>query len=162
MAAREDEPEAIVGDRHRILLVARIERRELRLDGHFAPQEFGLLAQALAPAQSIDGAVPRGRGDPGTRIVGHASHGPRLEGRDEGFLDHLLGEVEVAEHADQGGHRPALFLAEQAVDDLVGGRVGGGQTALAASSWAPMPVSAQSTMGRTSTDPFAAPGISAA
>ena len=45
---------------------------------------------------------------------------PRLEGRDERVLDGLLGEIEVAEDADQGGHRPALLLAEQAVDDGVG------------------------------------------
>ncbi len=41
---------------------------------------------------------------------------------DERFLDGLLGEVEVAEDADERRDRPARFVAEQAVDDLVGGR----------------------------------------
>ncbi|MEA2608326.1 MAG: hypothetical protein QOJ75_569, partial [Chloroflexota bacterium] len=33
----------------------------------------------------------------------------------------LLGEIEIAQDADQGRDRPALLVAEQAVDNLVGG-----------------------------------------
>ncbi len=46
---------------------------------------------------------------------------PGLERADERILDGLLGEVEVAGHPDERGDGPALLLAEQAVDDLVGG-----------------------------------------
>ena len=49
---------------------------------------------------------------------------PGLERRDERLLDGFLGEVEVAEDADERRDRPALLLAEQAVDDLVRGRRG--------------------------------------
>jgi hypothetical protein len=42
-----------------------------------------------------------------------------LEGDHERLLHHLLGEVELAENADQGRDRPTRFLAEQAADDLV-------------------------------------------
>ena len=48
---------------------------------------------------------------------------PGLEGGDERVLDGFLGEVEVAEDADQRRDRPSLLLAEQAVDDLVQGSV---------------------------------------
>ena len=38
---------------------------------------------------------------------------PRLERADEGLLDGLLGEVEVAEDADERRDRPPRLLAEQ-------------------------------------------------
>ena len=53
---------------------------------------------------------------PGVR--GHAAIGPRPQGLGERLLHGLLGQVEVAEHADEGRDRPSLLLAEQAVDDL--------------------------------------------
>ena len=46
---------------------------------------------------------------------------PRLERADERVLDRLLGEVEVARHPDQRRDRPALLLAEQPIDGVVGG-----------------------------------------
>ncbi len=50
-----------------------------------------------------------------------AAVGPDLECGDERVLHRLLGEVEVAEDADERRDRPSLLLAEQAVDDVVGG-----------------------------------------
>ena len=41
---------------------------------------------------------------------------PPLEGDDEGLLDRLLGEVDVAEEADQGGDGPAELLPEGLLD----------------------------------------------
>ena len=41
-----------------------------------------------------------------------------LEGRDERVLDELLGEVPVAERADQGGGEPPMFLAKDALERL--------------------------------------------
>jgi hypothetical protein len=41
-----------------------------------------------------------------------------LERDHERLLDRLLGEVEVAEDADQGGDRPSRLAPEQAIDDI--------------------------------------------
>jgi hypothetical protein len=38
--------------------------------------------------------------------------GPFLERSHEAVLDHLLGEVEVADDADEGGGQPAGFLSK--------------------------------------------------
>ena len=43
---------------------------------------------------------------------------PLLEGHQVRVLEALLGQVEVAEHTDQGGDRPPVMIAEQAVDSL--------------------------------------------
>ena len=45
-------------------------------------------------------------------LVGNALFRPFLERRHQAVLDHLLGEVEVAEDADQGRGQPAGLLAE--------------------------------------------------
>jgi hypothetical protein len=45
--------------------------------------------------------------------------GPGLERADERLLDRFLGEVEVAEDADERCDRPPRFLAEQAIDEFV-------------------------------------------
>ena len=45
---------------------------------------------------------------------------PALERHHEGVLHRLLGEVEVAEHADEGGDRPPRLAPEQAIDVLCG------------------------------------------
>ena len=52
-------------------------------------------------------------------LSGTPRSGHDLERRDERLLDRLLGEVEVAEDADERRDGPPLFLAEQAVDDGV-------------------------------------------
>jgi hypothetical protein len=41
-----------------------------------------------------------------------------LERRDEGVLDQFLGEVPVAERADQGGGEPPVLLANDALERL--------------------------------------------
>jgi hypothetical protein len=121
VAAREDQPESVVHDRaHGIGAVefcVRIDRRELFLDQALPAEELRLLRKHPSPPEAVDRPVPRRRRDPGAGVVRDPPFGPRLEGRDEGILDRFLGEVEVTEHADQGGHRPPLLLAEQAVDD---------------------------------------------
>ena len=80
-------------------------------------------ARPLVLAASARGAAGR---SPccGRRVViqapglsGTPSLGPALERDDERLLDRLLGEVEVAEDADQGGDRPPRLVPEQAVDD---------------------------------------------
>ena len=125
MTAREDQPEAVVHDgAHGVGAVerhVRIDRRELFLDQRLPTEELRLLREHPLPPEPVDRPVAGGRRDPGAGVVGYAPDRPRLEGRDERLLDGFLGEVEVPEDPDQGRDRSALFLAGQAIDDLVGG-----------------------------------------
>ena len=121
MAAREDQPQSIVRDVHGVLRRTRFDGLELRLHRRLASQDLGLLDEPLPAPEPVDRPVAGGRRDPGTRVVRHAPRWPGLQRADERILDGLLGEVEIAGHPDERGDGPALLLAEQAVDDLVGG-----------------------------------------
>ena len=163
MTAGEDQAQPIVGDGHVVLGAApRLDRRQLGLDRHIATELLGLVAQAPATAQAVDCSVPgRGR-DPRARVGRDPAFWPDLERGDEGVLDGFLGEVEIAEDADERRDRPPLLFAEEAVDDLVGGGVGKAQPALAPTAWSsgtPVPVSQ---IGRTSIVPARMPGHCAA
>ena len=94
---------------------------------------------------------------------------PRLERGDERLLDRLLGEIEVAEDADEGRDRSPGLLAEQAIDDRAGSvrrhqglDRGPAQLAAAVAAGASTPMFGRSQIGRTSTQPCVAPGIRAA
>jgi hypothetical protein len=122
VTAREDQAQSIVGDRHVVVRTgAGLDRRQIRLDRRIAGQLVGLVAKSPTAADPVDRPIPGGRRDPCTRICRDAAVGPDLECGDERVLDRLLGEVEVAEDADERRDRPSLLLAEQAVDDVVGG-----------------------------------------
>ena len=162
VAAREDQSESVVRDRHRFLRVTRFDRGQLRLDHRLPSQPLRLLPEAPTAAEPIDRAIARRRRDPGGRVVRDAPFRPALERGDERLLDDLLGEVEVAEDADERRDRPPLLFAEQAVDDLVGGAVGGDQSAAAAPTGAPASAPDVSMTGRTSTEPCRTPGQGAA
>ena len=140
MAAGEDQPQPIVGDRHRRPPSdpARWPRSSDSIAASRA-ERLGLLDQPLSPAEPIDGPVAGGRRDPRARVVRHAPRRPGLQRADERVLDGLLGEVEVAGHPDERRDRPALLLAEQAVDDLVGGVRSGAVASSAGVSSRPMP-----------------------
>jgi hypothetical protein len=90
---------------------------------YLLPEDRRLRGKSPLPPQPVDGAIPGGRRDPCARVARHPPRGPRFESADERFLDDLLGEVEVAEDANERRDRPPGFLAEQAVDELacVGG-----------------------------------------
>ena len=121
VAAGEDQAQSVVRDVHRILCRIGVDGAQVGLELGLARQRLGLRDEALAPPQAIDRPVARGRRDPRPGIGRDAPLGPRLERADERILDGLLGEVEVAGDPDQGCDGPALLLAEQAVDDVVGG-----------------------------------------
>ncbi len=122
MTAGEDQAQPIVGDGHVVVRTGlRLDRRQLGLDDGIARQLLGLVPKPAPAADPVDRPVPGGRRDPGTRVVGDPAVGPDLEGGDERVLYSLLGEVEVAQDADERRDRPSLLLAEQAVDDVVGG-----------------------------------------
>ena len=63
-------------------------------------------------------------------LAGSPSRGQRSMADDEGVLDGVLGDVPVADLADERRDRPPRLLAEQAVDelrrDVVGHASGGG------------------------------------
>ena len=64
-------------------------------------QLLDLFGEARAASQAIDRLVPRRLNEPGARIVRQPRRRPLLESRRERLVNHLLGEVEVAEEADQ-------------------------------------------------------------
>jgi hypothetical protein len=103
VTAGEDELQALVRKRrglHRHLgTVGRGDLAELGREGPLA-------------ADAVRRAVSRRRHQPGARVAGHPVARPPLGGRRERLLRGLLGEVEVAEEADQGGQDAAPFRAE--------------------------------------------------
>ena len=64
----------------------------------------------------VDRLEAAGRDEPRARIVGHAVARPLLDRRREGVVQRLLGEVEVAEQADQRGEDAARLGAVDGVD----------------------------------------------
>jgi hypothetical protein len=87
-------------------LVARMEQRGLGV---------AILTRCLA-AQPVDRAVARGRDDPTRRGGRQPVRRPAPEGCGERVLDRFLGDVDVAEDADQDGHRAPVLLAEDTLD----------------------------------------------
>jgi hypothetical protein len=83
------------------------------------PGELGLLRlEGSPPAQPVDCPVPRRRHDPGPGIRRDAVAGPALRGDREGLLDGVLGEVEVAERADQDRDGAPELLPERLGDRI--------------------------------------------
>src|SRR3954451_19647983 len=105
MAAGEDELEALV--------------RESRCLGHLsglrfqlAPKQLRLRLERALPPYAVDRAVARGRDQPSARLRRHAVARPALRRDRERLLCGFLGEVEVAEEADQRGQHTAPLLTE--------------------------------------------------
>ena len=71
-----------------------------------------------APAHAVDRLEAPGRDEPRARIRGHAVARPALDGRGERVVQRLLGEVEVAEQADQRGEDAARLGAVDGVEHL--------------------------------------------
>src|SRR5919109_990556 len=119
VAAGEDQAQPVVA--HRALL------------GGFAlvaMEQGGLGVPVLAgrlPAEAVDRPVAGGGDDPPGGAGRQPCRRPPLHRRGEGVLDRLLGDVDVAEDADQDRDRAAVLLAEHPLD-LRGGqrRHGGG------------------------------------
>src|SRR5581483_12403163 len=68
------------------------------------------------PTDAVDRAVPGHRHEPAGRIAGHAVPWPPLEGDGDSLLKGVLGEVEVAEDADQGREDASVLLAEELLE----------------------------------------------
>jgi hypothetical protein len=108
VAAGHDQLEALVVDAgfvHRLLL------------GRGRLEQPGLLGERAVAADAVDRAVARDRDQPGARVVGRPVARPAL-GRDrERVLGGLLGELEVAEEADQGRQDAPPLVAEGLLED---------------------------------------------
>ena len=131
MAAREEQFEPLVGK-------GRLVHGVLRCLAHL--EQAGLRRQRAIAANAIDGPVARGRHEPGARVGGDSVPGPALRRDRERLLRGFLGEIEIAEEADQGSEDVAPLVAED-----------------------PIEVRHHSWMGRTSTaPPMRAAGIRAA
>src|SRR5947207_2034900 len=78
---------------------------------------MGLRGQRAIAADAIDGSVARRRHQPCTRVDGGSFARPALGGDGEGLLRGFLGEVEVAEEADQCSEDAPPLFAEGLLDD---------------------------------------------
>ena len=108
VAAREDEREAIVGDRAHVVLL----RGQLLQSA----DELGLALEDLLAADAVDRAVACGRDDPRARGTRHALARPPLECGRERVLHGVLGELEVAEDAREDRDGMAPLLPEDPLD----------------------------------------------
>ena len=108
VAAREEELQPLVRDR-------RLVHGLLRRLGHV--EQARLRRERAVAADAVDRAVAGGGHEPRTRIGGRPVAGPAL-GRDrERLLSGVLGEVEVAEEADQACEHAAPLVAEDLLED---------------------------------------------
>jgi len=83
-----------------------------REHGHL-DEEF--LAASLA-AEAVDRSIAGSGRDPAARVGRQAVARPCAQRDRKRLLDRILGEVDVAEGADQGGDRSAGLLAEDPAD----------------------------------------------
>ena len=136
VAAREDQPESIVVDRHRHRPPLRFGRRQLLVDEPLATQLLRLLDQPPRSSEPVDRPVACRRRDPCPGVRRDAVARPALEGGHERVLDRLLGEIEVPDRPDERREDTARLLAEQAVDGLCADDVGAGSLI---ASWLSLP-----------------------
>src|SRR4051812_33911303 len=99
MTAGEDQPKALVGDLLHVISQA-FECAEL----------LGLCcldSSDAVPSQAIDRLVACREHDPARWVVRDSAGRPGTQGLDEGILDRLLSQVEVAGRSNQGRDRPS-------------------------------------------------------
>jgi hypothetical protein len=80
-------------------------------------EQARLRGERAVAANAIDRAVARGRHQPRARVGRHAALRPALGGDREGLLRGFLGEVEVAEEADQGREDTAPLVVEDPLEN---------------------------------------------
>ena len=115
MAAGEDQPQALVGNRAHGLGL-----RDGGANERLQPRDLlGAAREAPVGADPVERPVARDGDDPRRRVVGHAVARPALERGRVRVLDRLLGTVEVAERPRQRRDRLRRLAPEQAVQ--VGG-----------------------------------------
>ena len=107
MAAREDELEPLVRDRRLFDVILHCFRHV---------EQAGLRRERALATDPVDRAVARSGDQPGPRVGGHPLARPTLGGDRERILGGFLGEVEVAEEADQAGEDASPFVPENLVE----------------------------------------------
>lgn len=80
---------------------------------------FQFLAQAAVAPQQVEGAVVRGREQPGAGTVGDAVVRPALQRRHQGVLGQLLGQPDVAHDARDAADDAAGFDPPRRRDDVL-------------------------------------------
>jgi hypothetical protein len=108
VAAREDELEPLVWNCRLVQFI---------LSGFLHVEQARLHGERLIATDAVDCPVAPGCDQPGPRVGGRPVAGPPLGGDRERFLGGFLGEVEVAEEADQGGEDAAPLVAEDLLED---------------------------------------------
>ena len=138
MAAGEDQSQPVVF--HAVVV-------QLRLGGDTRAKPIGHRCEggieSGAAADVVNRLEATGRNEPSPWVGGHAIDRPALHRSGEGFLQRLLGEIEVAEEADERRQNAPGLGAVDGLDRLAYGR-GGSQ------------------IGRTSIEPQRTEGIRAA
>jgi len=110
MTAREHETQPVVLHGTSLLRHARVVVG--RKHCHVREQ----LAAAGLAAQTVDREIARGRRDPAARVGWQPVAGPPAQRDRVRLLDRVLGELDVAEHADHDGERAPGRRAENPVD----------------------------------------------
>jgi hypothetical protein len=80
-------------------------------------EQARLLGERAVAANPVDRAAARCRDQPGRGVRGRAFARPALGGNREGLLRGFLGEVEVAEEADQRSEDAPPFVVKDALED---------------------------------------------
>ena len=111
MAAREDEPQPIVLD-----VSVEHGRQVLGFGGQLLGQLVVERARAPAHADAVDALEAARRHEPGARVRGHAFARPLLDRGAKRLVQRFLGEVEIAEQADQRREHAPRFRAINRVD----------------------------------------------
>ena len=147
VAAGEDQSQLVVGDGSHLVLRGRQERRPAPggLERLVAGERLHLVREPPGAPGAVDRPVAGGRGDPGPGVRRHAVSRPALERDDVRVRNRLLGQVEVAQDANQGGDHPPVLVPEDAGNRVARVRA--------------QPISR---IGRISMWPVRAPGIRAA
>ena len=120
MAAREDELQSLVRDRRLVHVV---------LHGFRHVEQAGLRRERAIAADAVDRAVARRGHQPGAWIGWSPVAGPALGGDRERLLGGFLGELEVAEEADQVGENTSPVVAERLLEGHYHSTIGRTSTA---------------------------------
>jgi hypothetical protein len=107
MAAREDQLQPFVGERRLLHLL---------LHGLGDLEQAGLLGEHPVAPQPVNRTVAGRDGQPGAGIGRDAGARPALGGGRERLLRRFLGEVDVAQEADQVGEDAPPLVAEDLLE----------------------------------------------
>ena len=114
MTAGEDQAQPLVGNRGRLVHLLLLAVRPV--DVFEPPEELRLALEVSLAADAVDRPVAGDGDQPAGGIGRHAVAGPAVQGLRDGILQGVLGQIEVAQGADQRGEDAAVLLAEQAAE----------------------------------------------